>query len=135
MGLFSIFKKEPKQPDWISLIPKEMVEMMLSEIKRNPQACSQDEIPQGVGKFGLVDTNPIPVYGVPSNEIYLSRLKRSNGDNIRWRRIGSHEVNNITKPIDKYEIFDLKGNTIGYIFLNPYHWKISEKAPEGFKLV
>lgn len=135
MGLFSFLKKETKQPDWVSGLPKEFADMLLSEIKGNPQACSLDEIPQGFGNFGLSETNPVPVYGVPSNEIYLSRLRRKNGETFRWRRIKSKEVHNITKPIDEYELFDVKGNTIGHLYICPYHWKISNKAPEGFVLV
>lgn len=134
MGLFDFFKKQDKQPDWVSKLPKEMAELLLNEIKSNPQACSLDEIPQGIGKFGLEASNPVPIYGVPSNEIYLSSIILKDNSEIRWRRVGSIEVSNIVKPIDKYEIFNLKGDTICFLYLSPYHWKISRKCPEGFKL-
>jgi len=79
MGLFDFFKKEEeKQPEWLSMIPKEMANMFLSEIENNPQACKLDEIPQGTGNFGLDKTNPVPVYGVPENEKYLSELQELN---------------------------------------------------------
>lgn len=133
MGLFDFFKKNNKQPDWVSKLPKEMVDLLLREIKSNPQACSLDEIPQGFGEFGLEVTNPIPVYGVPSNEIYLSRLVLRDNSVIRWRRVGSMEVPNIIKPIDKYEIFSQNGDTFGFIYISPYHWKISNKYPNEFK--
>ena len=89
MGLFDFFKKKDKQPDWVSNLPKEMAELLLSEIKSNPQACSLDEIPQGIGKFGIEASNPIPIYGVPSNEIYLSSINLKDNSGIRWRRVGS----------------------------------------------
>jgi len=49
MGLFDFLKKEEKEPDWLSMMPKEMANMLLAEIRNNPQACKLDEIPQGTG--------------------------------------------------------------------------------------
>ncbi len=135
MGLFDFKKKEEKEPDWLSMMPKEMANMLLAEIRNNPQACKLDEIPQGTGKFGWDKTNPIPVYGVPENEKYLSKLRLSNGDRIRWRRIKSLAISSINNPIDEYEIFNMKGDTIGILYISPYHLKTSSKAPEGFKIV
>lgn len=136
MGLFDFFKKEEEiQPEWLSMIPKEMANVFLSEIKNNPQACKNDEIPQGTGNFGLDKTNPIPVYGIPENEKYLSKLRLSNGDRIRWRRIKSLEISSISKPIDEYEIFNMNGDTITLLYISPYHLKTSNKAPAGFKIV
>ena len=135
MGLFNLFKKQIKEPEWISRLPKEYVELILSEIKSNPQACNLDELPQGIGKFGLVSTNPIPVYGIPSNEIYLKKLLFKNGERFRWRRVGSMNENIIEKPIDEYELFDLQGDRICFLYISPYHWKTSMKAPEGFKII
>ena len=133
MGLFDFFKKDKKQPDWASKLPPEMVELVKLQVKSNPQACSLDEIPQGFGEFGLEPTNPIPVYGVPGNEFYLSSLVLKDGSSFRWRRIGSIQVDNIHSPIDKYEIFNLKGISLGYLYISPYHWKTSEKCPRDFK--
>ena len=135
MGLFDIFKKEDKEPEWVSNMPKEIISMFLKEIKSNPQACNQDEIPQGIGQFGFDKTNPIPVYGLPMNEQYLTSLRTMNGERIRWRRIRSLEISHINKPIDEYEIFNLKGDTMTLLYISPYHLKTSKKAPEGFKLI
>jgi hypothetical protein len=104
-------------------------------IKNNPQACKMDEIPQGFGDFGLERTNPIPTYGVPENEIYLSNLRLTNGERIRWRRVGSFEIETINSPIDEYEIFSLNGDTISFLYISPYHLSTSRKAPRGFKIV
>ena len=106
MGLFDFLrKKKKKQPEWLSMIPKEMAYMFLSEIENNPQACRLDEIPQGTGNFGLDKTNPVPVYGVPENEKYLSKLRLSNGDKLDGGRIKSLEIASINKPIDEYRNF------------------------------
>lgn len=136
MGIFDIFKKEKKtnEIDWVSMIPKEMADLLLNEIKTNPQACKFDVIPQGIGEFGLDKSNPIPIYGIPSNEIYLNKLRTMKGERIRFRRFGSSEHVNIIKLIDEYEIFNNAGDTIAKLYLSPYHWKTSDKAPKGFKI-
>jgi len=137
MNIFNLFKKKPQvqEPEWIKLYPKEMAELVLNEIRTNPQVCNLDEIPHGVGEFGLEITNPIPTYGVPTNEIYLKKLCLQNGNKIRWRRDGSVQTISIAKTIDKYEIFNSDGDTVCFLFICPYHLKISEKAPRGFKFL
>ncbi len=134
MGLFDIFRKEEKAPDWLEMLPKEMASIFLNEIKSNPQACRTDEIPEGTGRFGYDVTNPIPVFGVPENEVYLNRLHLPNGNRVRYRRIKSMLISEIEKSIDQYELFDLKGNTIAVLYISPYHLRTSKKAPLGFKL-
>ena len=128
MGLLDFFSKQPKEPDWATLLPKEIADIMLSEIKSNPQACSLDELPFGTGLFGIERTNPIPVYGVPENEKYLSKLRLHNGERVRWRRVGSLQVKSIERPIDEYEIFNLRGDTITFLYLSPYHLKTGNSA-------
>jgi hypothetical protein len=135
MGIFNFFEKEQREPEWISLMPEEYTTLFLSEIKGNPQANTLDEIKQGIGKYGFDKTNPIPVYGIPENEKYLSRLRTMRGEKLRWRRIRSLEVSNINKAIDEYEIFNLLGDTITLLYISPYHLKTSNKAPDGFKLI
>lgn len=134
MGLFDFFKIGNRVPDWKSELPKEMADMLLTEIKSNPQACTSNEIPQGIGRFGLDKTNPIPIFGIPESENYLSKIRTKNGERVRWRRTGCLEVSNIIKPIDEYELFDAKGNVIAVFYLSPYHFKTSGKAPENFKI-
>jgi hypothetical protein len=56
MGIFDFFKsKKPELPkeDWTTIFPKEIVDGLLNEIRNNPQACRADDIPQGIGEFGL----------------------------------------------------------------------------------
>jgi hypothetical protein len=136
MGLFDRFnKQEPKVDDWLSKMPKEFTEMMLEKIKSNPQACSLDEIPQGIGRFGLDKTNPIPVYGLPSNNTYLQSLRTQNGELLRFRRNGSIDVSNIVNLVDEYEIYNSSGDIIAILYLSSYHWKTSRKAPQGFRIL
>lgn len=135
MGIFDFFKKrktEPIKEDWTSRFPKEHVEGMLNEIRNNAQACSVDEIPQGFGEFGLEKTNPVPTFGIPSNEEYLQCLRTLNGEILRYRRIGSIEVENINNRVDEYEVFNYQGETIAFIYVSPYHWTTSKKSPIGF---
>ena len=56
---------------------------------------SEDVMPEGYGEFGLDITNPIPIHGVPQNEVYLRKLRLSNGSKISWKRIGSCNAPNI----------------------------------------
>lgn len=136
MGLFDIFRKKPaaKEADWIHRLPPEHAKALLAEIKSNPQACSLDEIPQGSGPFGIAATNPVPVYGIPSNETYLQRLRDSAGERLRWRRTRSVNIANIVKAVDEYEIFDFQGNVVTNIYISPYHWKTSDKPVHGFSI-
>lgn len=136
MGLFDIFRKKPqaKEADWIHRLPPEFAKQMLQEIKSNPQASSQDEIAQGSGQFGRVATNPVPVYGIPSNETYLQRLRDPAGQRLRWRRKGSIDVANIVNKVDEYEVFDNQGNVAAHIYISPYHWKTSDKPVHGFSI-
>jgi ADP-ribosylglycohydrolase len=96
------------------------------------QACSADEIPNATGEFGLCSSNPVPVYGVGSNNIYLNRLKTLDGKEIVWKRIGSTGDKSIKNPIDKYAISNALGELITHIFISPYHLRTSLKAPKGF---
>ena len=76
MGLFDKFKKKEENPD-----VEELLNLMSGAASSLAgKGCDTDEIPEGIGEFGLEITNPIPVNGIPENEIYLSRLKTSDGD-------------------------------------------------------
>lgn len=124
-----------QKPYWINAYPKETADLISMMINNNPQACKDDVIPQGYGEFGLTATNPIPVYGIPENEDYLSKLRLQNGEKISWERVGSVSAENINKPIDKYLIQNRKGEKITYLYISPYHLNTSKKAPKGFKIL
>ncbi|MFZ4402324.1 MAG: hypothetical protein ACOYO1_20000 [Bacteroidales bacterium] len=119
----------------MSELPKEFLDMILVQIKSNSQACNLDEIPQGYGEFGLEITNPVPVYGIPSNKTYLESLRTLDGNMLNYRRNGNVSTSNIESPIDEYEIYNKSGDVIAVLYISPYHWKTSEKVPKGFKMV
>lgn len=122
------------EPEWFDYIPEGFKSQLINEIESNPQCCELDEIPQGIGEFGLEKTNPIPTYGIPENETYLRNLRTSNRELLRYRRTGSFEIENISKRIDEYEIFNAIGDTIAFLYFSPYHKKTSKKSPQGFYL-
>jgi len=124
-----------KVVQFFNQIPKEMKELFLSELKTNTQACSTDEIPNTIGKFGITPTNPVPVHFIPSNNIYLERLRTTDGQPIKWERDGSLSIPNIEKSVDDYKIFDNAGKFLTHIYISPYHKKTSKKAPQGFEIV
>ncbi len=93
-----------------------------------------DEIPEGFGEFGLDVTNPIPVQGIISNEVYLKKLVTIDSREIHWEREGSTKTDNIENAIDIYKIFDSSGTLITKLFISPYHKRISNKIPKGFML-
>ena len=113
-------------------IDDSLTAMIVMGIISNPDACDQDEIPGAIGEFGLNKTNPVPVYGIASNEIYLKGLKTEFGENITWTRKGSILIDEIQKEIDEYLIYNENGKYLTTIYISPYHWKTSKKIPKGF---
>ena len=91
-----------------------------------------DVIANAFGEYGLCETNPIPVKGIPASEIYLKKLRLENGEKIQWYRIGSTGAENIKGSIDMYSIKTLSGEEICIIYISPYQSVISQKAPKGF---
>lgn len=132
---------EDEMPDWAWDKPKVAVDLALGGIAKNRQASTNDEIPGGIGRFGLDVTNPIPINGVFSIPSYLQRLILNDGRQITWDRKGAVSAENIQKPIDVYAIYAKRRNNffrlgpkfICSLYISAYHKKNSEKAPEGFK--
>lgn len=111
---------------------EQIIQEALSAMGNNPNGCTSDEIPEGYGEFGLCVTNPIPVRGTQSNEVYLKSLKHCSGKPIKWNRIGSTGAPNIEHPIDFYNVTDMSGATLATIYISPYQNTVSKKAPKGF---
>jgi hypothetical protein len=42
-------------------------------------------------------------------------------------------VQGLMRILDKYEMFDPRGNTVRFLYLSPYQWNTSNKTPDGFK--
>ena len=102
----------------------------------NSSGCAEDEMPNGIGEFGIEPTNPIPVNTVElGSKKYLAGLRAEDGSKVNSERIGSQTVDNIEKPIDSYIITHEDGSEIATIYISPYQAKNSKKAPRGLKQV
>ncbi len=94
----------------------------------------EDTIPDGYGEFGHEVTNPIPVYTIIGNRVYLEKLRTLEDKKVQYKRIRSTSVPNIDNAIDIYEIYD-DGKVIATLYISPYNKKDSGRPPKGFKLV
>ena len=119
-----------------------------------------DENPNGIGRFGLDKTNPIPINGLDNLDAYMDKIRykfvsQKNGNTtfnpviyIRssendQQRIGdakpegefiasSLTVDNVKGTIDVYNLYTIGNILLGKIFINSYSLKTSNKVPEGF---
>lgn len=96
--------------------------------------CDTDVIPTGFGEFGYEATNPVPVRGIRSNVIYLGELRSPNMQRVDFKRIRSIGVENIAGNVDEYEL-GVAGKAVGYLYISPYHRRISERPPNFMILV
>ena len=141
MGIFDLFKKKkPKsfmdEIEDISPVAAEYMKMQQELWRDNSRGCSTDEMPNGIGEFGLEATNPIPVNTVElGSKKYLAGLRAPDGSKVNNKRYGSLTVDNIEKHIDSYLITHENGDDIATIYISPYQAKNSKKAPKGLKLV
>lgn len=112
---------------------KTMQKVTEMTINNNTQATELDEIPEGIGRYGLEKTNPIPIKGVMGNIAYLAKIRTKEGVKVEYKRIGSTSAENIKTAIDIYEI-SVAGKLLDTFYLNPYHKRNSEKAPDGYDI-
>ncbi|RLD51189.1 MAG: hypothetical protein DRI94_06690 [Bacteroidetes bacterium] len=103
-------------------------------VSGNKQATSLEEIPEGIGEFGLTATNPVPVKGLVNDRIYLNKLRTVEGKKVEYIRLSSTKTQNIEMPVDIYKI-SVDGSYLTKIYISPYHKKTSTKAPKGFNLI
>jgi len=102
-------------------------------LQMSADGTDADEIPYGVGEFGLVATNPIPTSNFIGSRCYLDRLGTSDGHKVCYERRGSIVPEGFKKPVDIYDLTNLQGEHIGTVYISPYHRKNSEKTPQGFR--
>ena len=132
MGLFAKFRKKN---------PKSEIEQLLEMQRALHEALSDgggidaDELPNGVGRFGFDPNNPIPCKTVLGSVAYLNRLHTADGVKVQAERIGSFGSEVVDSPIDGYKLTRPDGVDLGTIFISPYQGRISNRAPEGFKLI
>lgn len=85
--------------------------------------------------FGLVPEKPIYTHARKSvdGEIeYLSKLRTTDGEKVKWNRRGSTSVEGVHGMIDIYDIYRLSGQKYCTIYINMYGAKPSTKMPKGF---
>lgn len=92
-----------------------------------------DEIPDGHGEYGLSVSNPIPTISVRGSNHYLASL-RYQGKPVEANRLGSTSCEITPGNIDIYTL-SIGGESVGKVFICPYHKRNSKKAPRGFTLV
>ena len=101
MGFFDLFKKKKERTlyDELMDIPgmKEQIELFEIMSEANKGGCTTDEMPEGIGEFGLVPTNPIPVNTVQGSILYLGGLRAMDGTRVNNKRLGSLGAENIKK--------------------------------------
>jgi hypothetical protein len=137
MGLFDLFRRKPVSVwDALQSTPEfqEQKELFDAMSAMSENGIDADEIPNGVGEFGFVPTNPIPCKTVFGSTAYLGRLRAADGTKIENRRLGSTQSDASPHPIDEYEITHSTGLVLGKLYISPYQKRISTKAPRGFML-
>ena len=101
----------------------------------NAGGCTTDEMPNGIGEFGLEPTNPIPTNTPFGSNLYLGGLRAPDGTVVNNKRIRTVGANNIEKPIDEYLITHKNGHKLAIIYISPYQATNSKKAPAGLDQV
>lgn len=88
-----------------------------------------DIISNASGRFGHDIENPIPVNGPLGELTYLSRLRlRDTGSMVFF-----HKVDTIGR-IDKFELINVSGKYVDYLYVDMYHPRASRRYPEGYTL-
>lgn len=115
---------------------KSIMKIQSQETVRAMKANSQAQPDNEVGEdFGLVPEKPIytlALQSVDGEREYLSKLRTTNGEKVKWNRRGSTSVEGIHGMIDIYDIYLLSGQKYSTIYINMYGAKKSAKAPRGF---
>ena len=125
--LFIIFGRAPAgEQDRQQLIARLVAE------SGGPLGVDADSVPDGIGPFGRTLANPVPVAGIASARLYLDRLRTADRQPVKWRRQGSQYGKD--GPVDCYQLANFLGESLGELFISPYHQRISARAPEGLIL-
>src|SRR5437867_9256226 len=122
MSIFNWFRRKQPSP-------------LFGLIYGSDKAIQTDEIEGGQGEFGLVSTNPIPVRGLASIEVYFRRLVTEDGQMVRANRVKAlYDIPNVKDPVDEYDVLDQNGKFLTKMYVMAYHGKISDRAPKGYRL-
>lgn len=133
----SFFKKEKRYHDSLArqrqsvfgIEKPELAELVLSGLD-----C--DRLPNFRGDFGHFYRNPIITNGIHGTLIYFSKLVvEETKQGIMFHRLG--EINNMLTGIGKidiYEVLDESGKCWDILFVDMYHPRRSNLAPNGYYL-
>jgi hypothetical protein len=171
MGTFDIFKRKSQAEKNIMFMQKLRKKTIIHESKskmhsmivssEHENVVFLDQFPNGEGEFGIVSSNPIPVYGIDNIPAYMDKLRYkytsiSESGNITYNSIdylrtsdedqskvgtkkpstafaaSSISLPNIKGHIDCYNIYSIGGEKLAKIYINCYSLKTSNKVPIGF---
>lgn len=126
--------EEFKRETWKLIEDEEYQNSLLNDLVRSMviNGPSVDKIPNAIGRFGLEQSNPIPVNGMIGELAYLSQLETSKGERLLFHRIGA--IDNQGAFIDVFEAVTYSGSSWHIFFIDNYHPRRSKLAPEGFCL-
>ena len=139
MGLFDLFRrKQPTALDALRATPGfgelDAVQLLMRRMSQEGDGVDADEIPGGIGEFGLSSRNHVPTDSILGSTAYLGCLRAEDGARVIYRRQGSTITDNAPGPVDIYALSHPDGRGLGTVYLCPYHKRISRKAPRGFTL-
>lgn len=168
MGIFDLFKRKTQAEKNIIFLQKLRKKTIVNETKSLMHsmitssvhdASCLDQNPNGEGKFGLVKTNPVPVYGIDNIPAYMDKLRyeyisksgKTTYNHVDFVRttdadqsnIGSKKPTtdavasstsspNINGVIDVYNIYSIGGEKLAKIYVNCYSLNTSNKIIDGF---
>ena len=168
MGIFDLFKRKTQAEKNIIFLKKLRKKTIVNETKSlmhsmiissEHDASSLDQNPNGEGEFGLVKTNPLPVYGIDNIPAYMDKLRyeyssksgKTTYNHVDFIRTSDADQSNIgskkptTDPvaastsssninghIDIYNIYSISGEKLAKIYVNCYSLHTSNKIIDGF---
>ena len=171
MGIFDIFKRKSPAERNIAFLRQLRKKIIIHESKSkmhnmivmvgHDSSCL-DENPSGEGAFGMVKSNPIPIYGIDNIPAYMDKLRykytsKSGSGTVTFNtvdfqrtsdydnsKIGEKKSDiivvggsatgspNIQGAIDVYNLYSISGVKLSKIYVNCYSLKTSNKVPDGF---
>ena len=153
-----IFFQKLRKQTIVSETKSVMHEMIISD---EHDSSGLDQDPNGEGEFGLVKTNPIPVYGIDNIPAYMDKLRyeytsKSGSGTTTYNQvdfvrttdtdqssIGSKKPTtepvasstsspNINGHIDVYNLYSVGDAKLAKVYVNCYSLKTSNKIIDGF---
>ena len=128
--MFNLFKKTIHESEHDQI--EELKSEAIGTLALAGENC--DSITGGIGEFGFSYNNPIPVNGDLGTYKYLAKLCSPSLHKLFFHRLGSlpNEIND--HPIDAYEVVNFIGTIWDIIFIDFYHPRRSNLAPQGYSL-